>query len=362
MNAPEFSSVVAVKPFKQEPLQLPPGNLFTRLLTAKTLATLKRCKMLDVAQVMWPNDKTLQAVILLRAASAPAMTSVAGWAAEIAEKVVADAVTVLSAATSAVEVMQGGLVVGWDRHGAIMVPSLAASAGSGGFVAEGSPIPVRQFVTSATQINPYKAASISVLSREMMESSNAEVLISDALVKSAAMAIDVAFFGSAAATAAQPAGIRNGISTSTASVSTDPFGAFFEDMATLLNSVGPVGGRGPFFIISSIGRLASASGRYGSLKAGGTDAMIIPLASPAVGADIVVIAPQALAAAISVDPEIETVNAAALIMDTAPGPIGTMAPERSVWQTDSIAVKVRWPVSWVLRDPRGVAWLTPAWK
>jgi hypothetical protein len=49
-------------------------------------------------------------------------------------------------------------------------------------------------------------------------------------------------------------------------------------------------------------------------------------------------------------------------MDTAPGDAGTMGPERSVWQTDSVAVKVRWPVSWALRDPRGVAWLTPAWK
>jgi hypothetical protein len=38
------------------------------------------------------------------------------------------------------------------------------------------------------------------------------------------------------------------------------------------------------------------------------------------------------------------------------------APARSTWQTDSVAVKVRWPATWALRDPRGFAWLTPAWK
>jgi hypothetical protein len=353
MNAP----AATVKPFKPDPLQLAPGNLFTRLLTAKTLATLKHCREWDVAAVMWPNDKTLQAALVLRAASAPAMTTVSGWAAELVQRVVADAVEALSAATCAVDVMRAGLVVAWDGYGAVSVPALAASAGNGGFVAEGQPIPVRQFTTGGVTINPYKAASISVLTREMMESSNAEALISDALVKSAAMAIDAVFFGAAAASAAAPAGIRNGIATSAASVNTDPFGAFFEDVATLLNSVGPVGGRGPYYLISSVGRYGSMRTRFVS-----EDPNLTVLPSAAMGADLVAVAAQAVAAAISIDPEIETVNAATLVMDTAPGAAGTMGPERSVWQTESVAVKVRWPVSWMLRDPRGVAWLTPAWK
>jgi hypothetical protein len=50
--------------------------------------------------------------------------------------------------------------------------------------------------------------------------------------------------------------------------------------------------------------------------------------------------------------EIETVNAATLVMDTVPGAAGWMGPERGLFQTDSIAIKVRWPVSWALRDRR----------
>jgi hypothetical protein len=354
-----MNSLAPVKPFiKKEPLlDLPSGNLFTRLLTAKTLATLKRCKMQDVAEAMWPNDKSLQAAILLRATSAPAMTTVAGWAAELAQKVVADAAEALAAATSAVEVMQAGLVVGWDGYGAITVPALAASAGNGGFVAEGSPIPVRQFSSASTQLNPYKVASISVLSREMMESSNAEALISDALVKSAALAIDAAFFDNVASSAGRPAGIRNGISTTAPSANTDPFGSAFEDVAALLNVVGAVGGRGPYYLIGNVGRYGTMKQRFVT-----NDPELVVVPSAAVGNDIIAVAAQAVAAAISPDPDIETGNAATLVMDTAPGAAGTMGPERSVWQTDAIAIKVRWPVSWVLRDARGVAWTTPIWK
>jgi hypothetical protein len=84
--------------------------------------------------------------------------------------------------------------------------------------------------------------------------------------------------------------------------------------------------------------------------------------SSAVINDLLAIAPAALVAAISPEPEVETVNAGTLVMDTAPGAAGTMGPERSVYQTESLAVKVRWPVSWVLRDVRGFAWMTPTWK
>jgi hypothetical protein len=75
-----------------------------------------------------------------------------------------------------------------------------------------------------------------------------------------------------------------------------------------------------------------------------------------------VIAAAGLVAALSADPNVESVSAATLVMDTAPGAAGTMGPEKEMFQSDSLAVKVRWPVSWALRDSRAVAWLTPVWK
>jgi hypothetical protein len=339
------------------------GNLCTRALTVKTLASLWRVRAEDAANVIYPNDRALMSLVT-RATSAPATTFTSGWAAELAVKIVADTIEALAAASGAADVLKQALVLSWDGYGVISAPGFVASAANSGFVKEGDPIPVRQLALGPAQLSPYKLATIAALTREMAESSNAEALISDCLVRSSGLALDAAFFDANPSVAnTRPAGIRNGISTLTASANPDAFGAFFEDIAALLNAVAPVAGKGPVIIVSSLGRSASASARYGSIKAEGDDATIIPVASPAVGNDIVAIAPKAIVAALSADPDVETTNAATLVMqDTNPAVAGTTGPERSVFQTESLAIKVRWPVSWALRDPRAVAWLTPAWK
>jgi len=344
--------------FRREPREPEvSGNLFTRSLTARTLASLRHCSVADIAAQMWPNDRALLQHIT-RAASNPAMTSVAGWAAELVQKRTADVLEALGPASGAADVLKQCLALDWDGAGLISAPGFTASAGNSGFVQEGQPIPVRQFAVGPAQLQPYKLASIAALTREMVESSNAEALISDALVRSTGLALDVVFFGSAAATAAQPAGIRNGIAASAASANTDPFAAVFEDVATLINAVAPVGGKGPYIIVAGPGRAVSFGMRIGS-----AESTIIPVASSAVGNDLICIAPKAIAAALSADPDAETANAATLVMDTAPGAAGTTGSgEKEMWQTDSIAVKVRWPVTWALRAAGAVAWLTPAWK
>lgn len=348
------------KPFKREvaPLPLPTGNLFRRMITARAIASLTRSSPEEVAAERWPSDQLLSAAFVVRAVSNPAMVGVTGWAAELAHKLVADTVEALGAASGAVDVMSYGLVLNWGGYGSISVPAFVASAANSGFVADGDPIPVRQFVETPQTIIPHKVASISVLTREMMESSNAEQLIGDVLVRSAALAIDAAFFDANAATAARPAGIRNGIAALPPSTSTDSFGGYFEDLASLVSAVSTVGGSGPYIVAGNPALVIGMSARF----IGDNDTVLVPVMSAALGNDLIAIAPQAIAAAFSPDPQIETANAGTLVMDTAPGPAGVAGPERSLFQTESFAVKVRWPVSWVLRDPRGVAWLTPSWK
>lgn len=348
------------RPTFKEPLDLPPGNLLRRGLTAKVLASYLKTSPAFIAAEMWPSDRELAAVY--KATSTSATTFTVGWAAELAQKRVADAVTALGAAAAAIDVMANGLLLSWDNAGSIFVPAFVADANHAGFVKEGDPILVRQFVDTAQSLLPYKVASICVLTREMLMSSNAEALISDALVRSAALAIDSAFFDANPAVAnTRPAGIRNGISALTASSNTDAFGAVFEDINALVGSVAPVGGRGPFYIISGAGHMSSMKGRFDF--EGSADSPMIPVISAGVGNDIICVAAQAIASAVDVDPDVEAANAGVLVMDTAPGAAGTTGSgEKSIFQTDSIAIKVRWPVSWALRDVRGVSWLTPSWK
>jgi len=347
-RAPEF------KTFKQEePLEIFPGNLFTRVLTAKAIAAVHKANVNDVIDNLWPNDR------VLKAASNPAMTSVTGWAKELAAQQVADAVDALSAYSTAMDIIGSGLVLSLDGYGQVSVPSFVASAANGSFVAEGDPIPVRQLLAGTQPLLPHKVASIAVLTEEMMNSSNAEALISDTLIKSAALAIDAVFFSSAAATAAAPAGVRNGISALTASNNSDTFGAFFEDIASLLGAVGVVGGKGPYFLVVNAGRISSMQARW--FNTGGGEMIIVGAVSASVGNDVIAIASQAMAGALAPTPDVEASNAGTLVMDTVPGAAGT-ASEKGMFQTRSIALKIRWPVSWVVRDSRGVAWLSPTWK
>src|SRR5262245_40566612 len=344
----------APKPFQRE-LALP-GNSFTRFITAQAVAQVKGAKPWEVIMRQWPSDRILEAMFT-RAAVAPAMTSVSGWASELAVRVTADALEALGPASAGAEVLKAGLVLNFDGAGSISAPGFVAEFGNAGWVAEGNPIPVRALAGPPALLEPHKLAAIAVLTREMLEGSNAERLISDTLMRAAGRMLDEVLFDANAGDAARPKGLRNGIATLTASNNSDPFAAAYEDVANLINAVAPVAGSGPYILVSSPGRAALLTGRFRV-----TGSSIRVLGSSAGTNDLLAIAPAALVAALSPTPDIETSKAATLVMDTAPGAAGTMGPEREMFQTDAMAIKMRWPITWALRDARGFAWSTPTWK
>jgi len=344
--------------FKKNPLPLPPGNSFVRLLTAKAVARVTNTTLEAVALRMWPSDRIINEIVE-RAATAPAMTTVTGWAAELYQRLVHDALASLGPAAVAPIIFGKGLVLSFNGAGQISAPGFVASAGNAGFVAEGDPIPVRQLTAAAALLDAYQLASIAVLTREMVESSNAEALIADALGRSAGAALDAVLLDANPATSARPAGLRNGIAATTLSGQTDPGNAFAEDVVALVNAVGPVGGNGPYVLVASPGRAVGMALRF--IKEPDN---VVVLGSSALTTEVIAIAPNALVAALDPAPNVETSKSASLHMDTAPVQIsGTSSPHKSMFQTDSLALKVRWPVTWALRDPRGVAWMSPTiWK
>jgi hypothetical protein len=355
MPAIEHLRSAPASTFRRDPV-LPSGNSFLRLLTAQVLAQVQRIAVADIAIRMWPRDRLLEE-LLTRAATAPAMTTTTGWAAELAHRVVADGIEALGPASAGAQVLQRALVLAFDGAGSISAPGLVAEFGNAGWVAEGDPIPVRQLSTTAAILSPHKLGAIAVLTRQMIQSSNAEQLIGDALMRAAGRMLDEVLFDANPADAARPAGLRNGVSTLTASANADPFAAFLEDLAALINAVAPVGGNGPYIIAASPGRAALMAAR-----APGRESNVVFVGSSAIVNDVLAIAPAALVAALSPAPEIEVRNAATLHMDTAPTAVGSASPRRSLFQTDSIGLKMRWPVTWALRDARGFAWTTPTWK
>jgi len=347
-------------PFRRD--EIVAGNKFLRLIVARTIAQVRSQPINWVATQRWPNDAVIDTIT--RAVSAPAMTSVVGWAAELAHKLVYDSLDALEPMSAGAQLLRGGLVLSFDGYGSISVPSFVAGAGSAGFVAEGQPIPVRQLNSSAVQLLPYKIGSICAVTQEMVDSSNVEAMVGDALLRSAGAALDMALFDANPATAARPAGLRNGIAALTPSSATDFHEAFLEDITTLFNSVAAVGGQGPYVLVTSAGRSQSLLARMARFQTDpelGVTGLI--LGTPAVGNDIIAVAESALVSAFSADPVIEAATASTLVMDdAAPGTPDTTQPTKSLFQTASVGIKMRWPMSWALRNPKGVAWLTPTWK
>jgi len=76
---------------------------------------------------------------------------------------------------------------------------------------------------------------------------------------------------------------------------------------------------------------------------------------------VIAIAPQAFVAIMEA-PRIESSIEAIVHMDTAPAEIGAggvvAAPTRSLWQTNSVGLRMITPVSWGLRAPGAVAWMS----
>jgi hypothetical protein len=356
MNAPE--------PFRRTgkdlvpfPLKLEEGNSFKRLMTASVLAKIKKTTPLAEAARLWPSDDFVQ-----RAASAPAMTGTAGWASDLAHKVIKDALEGMGPAAAGAQLLLKSLVLAWDGNAQISAPGFVAGAGNAGFVQEGSPIPVRQLTSTAALLQPFKLAALGVLSRTMIDSSNAEQLVGDVLMRSASAALDVGLFSMSAATASTPAGIRYNVAALTASAVVDTFGAIPEDISNLVNAVTPVGGGGPFVLIGSPGRIAGMVTRFAMVEGA---ANIYFASSPAVGNDLLCVAPNAIVCALSPVPDVGASVVGELHMSDTPQAItngGVATPARSLFQTDSIGLKMRWPVSWAVRDSRAVAWVTPAWK
>jgi hypothetical protein len=359
MKPIKFEPRQAPQPLRRDP-PMPPGNTFFRICAAIAKAQLAKAAPADIAETCWPQDRVV--TTLLRAASTPAMTSTSGWASQLAHIVVADIVSALGAVAAAGELLRLSLTLNFNGAGQILVPGLVADATKAAFVAEGAPIAVEQMVTTSATLLPHKIATIAALTREMIESSNAEQLVGDALSRAIGLALDAVLFDANAASAIRPAGLRNGIAALTASTNTDLFEAALEDLAALMNAVSTVGGSGPYVLITSPGRGISMGGRMYR-----DERMLIILPSTVVGNDIIAVAPAGLAAAIAPNPDIELANQATLHMeDVAPAAIvdgGTMvAPHRSLFQTDSLGLKCRLPVTWALRDTRAVAWMTPVWK
>jgi hypothetical protein len=222
-------------------------------------------------------------------------------------------------------------------------------------------MPVRQLAIGGVTLAPRKFATICTFTREIFEHSipTIESLVGFVLRDSVGAALDAALFDAVAGDATRPPGLRNGVTTITASTTTPLSEAMRKDVAALVGGVAGVANNGAIVLIASPPQAAALR-----LAAGPNFPYEIMASSGLAAGFVMAVAANALASAVDTTPRID-VSREALVHqeDTTPLQIAPSAspitfPVRSLWQTDSIGLRLRLEVSWGVRVAGAVAWLS----
>jgi hypothetical protein len=337
------------RPLVPEDLRRDPVASLVRAAIAITRNVLDRkTSASDYARATWGGDRAVE--LILRAATAPAMTTVPTWAGELSHTVQAF-LSSLRGPTAGGDVLARGVQLRFDGVKVITMPTIGL--GQAGFVGEGQPIPIRQFATApGVSLAPHRLKLITVLSRELVEAGDAEQMVRATMSETAALTLDNALFSTSAAVPdLSPAGLLNGVTPLTASTATPLMDAMVMDLSALAGSVARAAGNDVVFIMapeqSVAANLALEHVAYPILAS---------VALPA--KTVIAIATPALVSAYGATPQIEASREPELVMDSVPLDAGTATQQTiSLYQSDRIALKLRMPIAWALRSPSAVAYM-----
>lgn len=371
------------RPFAVPKKAVKPGELVMRSLVAKVIGHALKVSPMQVLAERYGEDgkidEATKAVFsfITRAASAPADTTTSGWASQLVETQVADFMQLLMPQSVYPGLSSKGLRLNFGRSGIISIPSRTATPTiAGSFVAQGAPIPVRQGAFGSITLTPKKMAVISTFTREIAEHSTPAIegLIRNAIQEDTSVSLDTILLDTTAASTTRPAGLRNGVSTFTATAG-GGFAALVGDLKGLLGllvtgSNGNV--RSPVWIMNPIQALSAsltqnAGGDFpfaAEINQGRFQGYPLILSSTVTAGMVILVDAADFVSVEGDSPRFDMSDTATLHMeDTTPLAIGTAgtpptvaAPVRSLYQTDSMALRMIMDVNWAMRRAGVVAW------
>lgn len=367
-----------LRPFTKRKIE--PREVLVKMGVVQMLSHTSKKPLDVVMRETYPEDEQIIRGVfdwMAKAATAPAMTTVTGWAAELVQQINLGFMETLMPKSVYPRLSNAGLSLSFGTNGKIIIPTRSTTPSiAGSFVGEGLPIPVRQGAFTSQQLTPKKMAVITTWTREINEHSvpAIEGLLRNAIQEDTAISLDSVLIDSNPATLVRPAGILNGITPLTPTAG-GGFNAIVGDIkqlsgALLTATKGNV--RNPVWLmnpqqVNSAGLIAAPGvGAFpfreeiGNGRLSGwpiIDSGTIPLGTVITmdAADFVSVGGDA--------PRFELSDQATLHMeDTTPADIvagpgpGTPAfPVKSMWQTDSIALRLILPINWTVRRAGVVA-------
>jgi HK97 family phage major capsid protein/HK97 family phage prohead protease len=373
------------RPFAVPAKKINPADHVMRSIVAQVVGHATRVHPSQVLVERYGEDGKIDEAtrtvfeVVTRAASAPATTTTSGWASQLVETSVQGFTELLMPASVLPGLAARGLRMNFGRAGVLSIPTRTATPTiAGSFVAEGAPIPVRQGAFSSQTFTPKKLAVISTFTREIAEHSTPAIegLIRDAMQEDTSVAVDTVLLDATAASTTRPAGLRNGVSTLTAT-SGGGFAALVGDLkqfvaALITASNGNL--RQPVWIMNDIQALSIATTQnaggdfpfameinnqrfqgYPVILSSTVTAGMVLLVD---AADFIIIEGGAPRFDVSDQATLHLEDTTPLAIGTAGAPATVAAPVRSLFQTDSMALRMIMDLNWGLRRAGVVAWTT----
>jgi HK97 family phage prohead protease len=379
-------------------------DLLPKILAAHVLAFRKRMPLDQAFVAGYPDRADLHQLgrgmmFLERAATAPAMTTVTGWAAELVQQGYGEFLSELTAVSvyGKITSMIGAYRFSFGTKGKITVPRrnvvpLGQTGDlSGAFVGEGKPIPVRRGILGSVTLTPKKMGVISEFTDEMMDFSvpDIEQIIRNGIVIDTARTVDMVLLDAGAETAIRPAGLGNGLTPIAGAVGADEAALRADIKAALAPFAAANAVDGLVWLMNPMTKIAltlmtNALGMpsmFAAQIAQGNLSGIPFIESTNVALHTLwLVRYYDLASASGDTPEFSVSDQATLhevegyaadgtasgevlpISTGAPGAAVVATPIRSLWQTESFAVRMILPLDWGTMRPNtaqkvtGITW------
>ena len=372
--------VTSARPFAAPAGKKPkPVDYMFRAATISLLSRVEQKTKLDVLRERYGEDEPTKAVMdsVTKAASAPATTTTVGWAAELVATAILDFIDTLMPQSVYPGLSARGGRFTFGRNGVVSLPARNTTTTiSGSFVGQGAPIPVRQGAFTATTLTPKKMGVISTFTREIAEHStpSIEALIRQAIQEDTSVSIDSVLLDAVVASAIRPAGLRAGVSVTTATAG-GGFNALVGDVKALVGALVTASGgnlRTPVWIMNpvqalSIAMTQNAGGDFpfaAEVNQGRLQGYTILQSTSVTAGMVFLVDASDFFSATGDDPRFDVSDQAVLHMeDTTPLAIGTAgspntvaAPARSLWQTDTIGIRMLLDINWAMRRTGSIVW------
>lgn len=358
------------------PKHKPNADLFVRSALCAFEAYIKRVPVENIVEQRYKGDEATRWTVALttKAAQNPAMTNVPGWAQELVRETFGAFMDLLRPESVVPRIPLARY--SFDGFGSIKIPMRNGKTPnlSGAFRAEGAPIRVGALSLTSATLTPKSMGVIGTYTNELFERStpNIEQVIREAMLADTAETLDAKFLSADAATATAPAGIQNGIGAGNTAASTGTTAAnILADLRGRLQAMAAAGmGRRPVWVMNparawGLGLATTAAGTYvfPEMSSSGVLLGVPVVTSTTVPADIVYLIDGAEVAFVGGAPRFLGTDVATLHEESDPAAVAPIVgasaaaiafPVRSLFQTNSSALRSLWEVDWkVLRVGQG---------